>query len=303
MNNIDKTTDKHSFIVRPVKEEDFSDILKISKDIWEGYDYLPKVFHAWLQEPGLFVGAQDPLTNELIAVSRVALLHDGSAWLGGLRVRPDYQGKGISHLMIQAQINYALEMLHQGSIQRIACATFIKNEASKHLCLSYGMQIKQTFQLLSWSKACSPRPLQVEPWDPGWEEIKALPYFKDTEGLIVQFFKMQHISKTWWEQSKKDFQLFKINSTRGWIDQSQEPHCVVLEPTADSLHNWLQFANEKFSEESSTVILPKAKLIEELKQTHLEAWSDWEPDCFYFVYETPKNQGDGYLVTQNPQAL
>jgi RimJ/RimL family protein N-acetyltransferase len=287
MNKISTSTDKYGFIVRPVQEQDYPDILKISKDIWEGYDYLPKVFHAWLRQPGLFIGVQDPITNELIAVSRVALLHDGTAWLGGLRVRPDYQGRGISHLMIQAQINYALEKLLQGSVQRIACATFIKNEASKHLCLSYGMQIKQTFLLLSWSKACMLRPLQVEPWHPSWEEIEALPYFKDTKQVIVQFFKMQQISQAWWEQSKKDFQLFKINGARGWIDQSQEPHCVVLEPTATSLHDWLQFANEKLSEEASTVILPKARLIDELKQTQLEAWSNWEPDCFYFVYESP----------------
>lgn len=279
------TSDMPHFIVRKVEEKDYSDVLKISKDIWEGNDYLPKVFHTWLHQTGLFIGVEDLSNKELVAVSHVALLHDGSAWLGGLRVRPDHQGKGISRMLINAQLNYALEKLHEGTVKRIACTTFIKNEASKHLCLSYGMQIKRAYLLLSWNKECKPRSLQVEPWDPSWEEIEALPYFKDTEGLIVQFFKMQHISKTWWEQSKKDFQLFKVNGTRGWIEQSQEPHCVVLVPTADSLHDWLQFASERLGEEASTVILPKTKLVEELKQSSLEAWSDWEPDCLYFVYE------------------
>lgn len=280
-NNIDKP----GFMVRRVEEKDYSDVLKISKEIWDGHDYLPKVFHTWLHQAGLFIGVENLSNKELVAVSHVALLHDGSAWLGGLRVRLDHQGKGISRLMINAQLSYALEKLREGSVKRIACTTFIENEASKHLCLSYGMQIKQSYLLLSWNKDCKPRPLQVEPWEPSWEEIEALPYFNDSDRLIIQFFKMQEISQGWWEQSKKDFQLFKVNGTRGWIEQSQEPHCIVLEPTASSIHDWLQFASERLGEEASTVILPKPKLVEELKQSTLEAWSEWEPDCLYFVYE------------------
>jgi GNAT superfamily N-acetyltransferase len=283
------SSNQTDYIVRPVEESDYSDVVKISKDIWEGNDYLPKIFHTWLNQAGLFIGVEDRSSKELVAVSHVALLHDGSAWLGGLRVRPDHQGKGISHLMIKAQLEYAMEKLHQGSVKQIACAIFTKNEASKHLCLSYGMQIKQSYLLLSWKKDCKPRPLQVEPWEPSWEEIEALPYFRDSEGLIIQFFKMQKISQAWWEQSKKDFQLFKVNGTRGWIEQSQEPHCIVLEPSVSSIHDWLQFASERLEEEASTVILPKPKLVEELKQSALEAWSNWEPDCLYFVYE-PKNK-------------
>lgn len=285
MIKINTATTNHDFIIRPVQEKDYPDILKISKDIWEGHDYLPKVFNDWIKQPGLFVGAEDSTTHELVAVSHVSLLHDGTAWIGGLRVRTDYQGKGISHLMIKAQLDYAIEKLRQGSVQRIACSTFAKNEPSKHLCLSYGLAIKKAYLLLSWNKACAPRPLHVEPWHPTWEEIEALPYFKETDQNIIQFFKMQKISKAWWEDSKKDFQLFKVNGVPGWIDQSHEPHCIVLEPNKDSLHDWLQFAYERLGDDASTIILPKASLIEELKQTCLEAWSDWVPDCLYYVYE------------------
>ncbi|EPZ61258.1 acetyltransferase, GNAT family domain protein [[Clostridium] sordellii ATCC 9714] len=38
-------------------DEDYNDIVDISKNIWDGNDYLPKVFYKWVNEKdGCFLG-------------------------------------------------------------------------------------------------------------------------------------------------------------------------------------------------------------------------------------------------------
>ena len=40
-----------SLIIREYKESDYEDILEISKHIWEGSDYLPKLIHEFVKNP------------------------------------------------------------------------------------------------------------------------------------------------------------------------------------------------------------------------------------------------------------
>lgn len=43
--------DYSKLIFRKLKPEDLPQVKEISKDIWDGQDYIPKVFHAWLKDP------------------------------------------------------------------------------------------------------------------------------------------------------------------------------------------------------------------------------------------------------------
>lgn len=125
---------------------------------------------------------------------------------------------------------------------------------------------------------------KIESWEPSWEEIRSMPYFQETDNHIIQFFMVQKISEIWWEKSKNEFQYFKVNGARGWLDHGHEPHCVILDPSKDSILDWLQFASSQFGEKANTIIYPNPKRVEELKTTKIEVWSNWVPDCLYFVY-------------------
>jgi RimJ/RimL family protein N-acetyltransferase len=273
-------------IIRSLRHEDYDDILKISKEIWDGEDYLPRVFHHWVDAPGILLGIEDPLSHEVVTVAHVALLPDKSAWFEGLRVRSDFRGQGLSRKIMQVQMEYALEKLHKGSVARIASTTFIENETSIHLSLSSGFKRKGSYLFLTWNpKDTSIDSLRIEPWKPAWEEIRSIPYFQETDDRIIQFFMVQKISEAWWEKSKTLFQFYKVNGARGWLDLGHEPHCVALDPSKDSILNWLQFASSRFGNDASTIIYPNPSRIEELKTTKVRPWSDWVPDCLYFVYE------------------
>ena len=78
--------------LRIISAGDYDDIKDISKDIWEGDDYLPQVFHDWVQDKGMFLGAVDKEKQKVVATGKLSILHDGTGWLEGLRVHKDYRG-------------------------------------------------------------------------------------------------------------------------------------------------------------------------------------------------------------------
>lgn len=74
---------------RRLTHNDYEDIVDISKDIWDGTDYLPLVFHEWVDDGGCFLGAVDIEKKKVIGVGKFSILHDKSGWLEGLRVHKD----------------------------------------------------------------------------------------------------------------------------------------------------------------------------------------------------------------------
>ncbi len=118
------------FIYREIREEDYEDILEICRPIWEGADYLPKAFHKWLKEEGLFIGVVDAAKNQVVGTGRLSILPDGSGWLEGLRVHEGFRGRKLARGIIEKLFKEAKEMLKNGDIERIAFATHISNTES-----------------------------------------------------------------------------------------------------------------------------------------------------------------------------
>jgi GNAT superfamily N-acetyltransferase len=274
------------FQVRALMHHDYDDIHRIAIENWEGEDYLPHVFYKWLEDPGLLIGIEETHINQIVALAHVALLPDGTAWLEGLRVRSDFRNLGLSKIMMEHQIDYAKDLLHKGTITRIASSTYIKNDISIHLSISHGFRLYGSYLILTWNPdGDMEEAVDIHPWDPTWDEIISLPYFSDTKQHIIQFFQVQQANEKWWNETKGDLSFFIINGFKGWIDERVEPHCVVLEPTRDSIINWLHFTSFRIGKDASTVIYPKDALVEDLKKTNLLPWTDWIPDCLYFVYD------------------
>jgi len=65
------------------------------KDIWDGHDYIPRVWDEWLRdkEAKMFVVLAD---GKQVGMNRVRFLEDGSAWFEGARVHPRFRGMGLA---------------------------------------------------------------------------------------------------------------------------------------------------------------------------------------------------------------
>ncbi|XP_023685019.1 histidine N-acetyltransferase-like isoform X1 [Paramormyrops kingsleyae] len=82
-------------------EEDFEEILSISKDIYGGLDYLPSRYGAWLQDPHRMVILARK-QGKVIALQSVCVIDDGqTALVEGLRVAPQERGKGVARVLLK----------------------------------------------------------------------------------------------------------------------------------------------------------------------------------------------------------
>ena len=85
-------------VIRPARTEDRAALEAIAAQIWEGDDYLPRVFDEWLADPhgGFFVAE---LHGQVIGAAKISRLSEGEWWLQGLRVDPAYQRQGIGRVL------------------------------------------------------------------------------------------------------------------------------------------------------------------------------------------------------------
>ncbi|MFW9999197.1 MAG: GNAT family N-acetyltransferase [Candidatus Hodarchaeota archaeon] len=131
---------------RELIHEDIPAIKDISKDIWEGNDYIPYVIEEWLQEKdcmnyGTF---KDENKTELIGFGRVKLYNKEIAWLEGGRIKVSYQGQGIGKL----QLNYAIEYSKKMGAKVAQYDTGSKNFASISLAKKFGFKQKKCMDLV-----------------------------------------------------------------------------------------------------------------------------------------------------------
>ncbi len=91
---------------RRAAEQDRATIEYIASKTWDGDDYLADIFDKWLVDPH---GAFNVMTyrDAVVATSKLTKLGEGEWWMEGLRVHPDYQGRGLARIMHHYIVNQA----------------------------------------------------------------------------------------------------------------------------------------------------------------------------------------------------
>ena len=85
-------------LIRPARASDKAPLMSFIKDIWNGHDYIPEVWDDWIRDRSakMFVIEAD---GRQVGMNRVRFLQDGSAWFEGVRIHPDFRGKGLASLL------------------------------------------------------------------------------------------------------------------------------------------------------------------------------------------------------------
>ena len=122
---------------RELTDEDIPAIKDISKDIWDGEDYIPHVIDEWLHDENCmnYGTFRDKNKTELIGFGRVKLYNKDIAWLEGGRIKVSYQGQGIGKL----QLGYAVEYAAKSGVKVAQYDTGSDNIASISLAKFYGL--------------------------------------------------------------------------------------------------------------------------------------------------------------------
>ena len=91
--------------VRPATVADREAVLAISRQIWEGHDYVQQFFDRWILDGGMLVGE---IRGRVIGFGKMTELAPGELWLEGLRVDPGKGGRGLgrelSHRILYAAL-------------------------------------------------------------------------------------------------------------------------------------------------------------------------------------------------------
>jgi GNAT superfamily N-acetyltransferase len=89
--------------LRPIRAADRERVVEISRDIWDGHDYLPRVFDDWLADAGAAFQAAE-LDGVVVGVQRLRPIAPGLVWYEGLRVASTHRRQGLARAMLASAI-------------------------------------------------------------------------------------------------------------------------------------------------------------------------------------------------------
>ena len=94
--------------IRPARPSDKAPLMSFIREVWGGHDYIPYVWDWWLKDRTgrMFVVEVDGVP---VGMNRVRFLEDGSAWFEGVRVHPDFRGKGLATMLGENSMKVAME--------------------------------------------------------------------------------------------------------------------------------------------------------------------------------------------------
>jgi GNAT superfamily N-acetyltransferase len=92
--------------LRPVRPADFERVVELTRDIWDGHDYLPTVFDAWVSDSGAAFQAAE-VEGLVVGLQRLRPYAEGLVWYEGLRVASTHRRQGIARSMLASAIDEA----------------------------------------------------------------------------------------------------------------------------------------------------------------------------------------------------
>ena len=97
------TSDLGDLVIRPVRPADRERVRELTSDIWEGRDYIPRVFDDWVAEASAAFQAVE-LDGVVVGVQRTRPYAEGLVWYEGLRVASSHRRRGIARSMLESAI-------------------------------------------------------------------------------------------------------------------------------------------------------------------------------------------------------
>ena len=94
--------------IRPVRPADRDRVVELTKDIWNGHDYLPAVFDDWVGDSASSFQALE-VDGEVVGLQRLRPYAPGLVWYEGLRIATTHRRRGLARAMLESAIAEARE--------------------------------------------------------------------------------------------------------------------------------------------------------------------------------------------------
>lgn len=122
-------------VCRPALPKDTPDVIELTNTIWEGHDYVPKVWDEWLMDPlGLLAVAE--FGGRVVGLVKLTRQDSEEWWLEGLRVHPKFEGRRIASRLH----DYLLDYWQRNCNGVLRLATASNRLQVQHLCERTGFR-------------------------------------------------------------------------------------------------------------------------------------------------------------------
>lgn len=146
--------------IRPARPEDRAAMERICAHTWDSGDYIQEIWDDWLAgEDGLLLVAE--LGGQVVSLNKVTIQPAGQIWLEGMRVDPEYRGRGIASRCLDWNLAFARER----GARVVRLATGSHNTAVHLMTARVGMDHVGTYIL----RTAEPLPGGLRPAIPGTE--------------------------------------------------------------------------------------------------------------------------------------
>jgi GNAT superfamily N-acetyltransferase len=95
-------------VIRPVRPGDRERVIQLTRDVWDGHDYVPRVFDDWVSDAGAAFQAIE-LDGVVVGLQRLRPYASGLVWYEGLRVASTHRRQGLARTMLTSAIAEARE--------------------------------------------------------------------------------------------------------------------------------------------------------------------------------------------------
>jgi GNAT superfamily N-acetyltransferase len=178
-----RSSDLYVVVCRPALPMDTQDVMDLTKEIWDGHDYVPYVWQRWLADAhGILAVAE--YGGRVVGLANLAWKGSNEWWSQGLRVHPEFQGQGIASRLHE----YILDAWQttRGGVLRLATSS--ARLPVHHLCQRTGFTRRGEYRVYfapSLSDKKAPfRPLLLSEAPTAVEYARRSPLFALSNALI-----------------------------------------------------------------------------------------------------------------------
>ena len=133
------------FHIRSATPDDKAEVLEFTRNTWDHGDYIQWVYDLWMSdEAGRFLVAVDRPSGRIAAIDKLSVRRPGEAWFEGLRVHPDFRGRGLSGTL---QL-YMIDEAHRLGARVIRFLTLVNNVAVHRIAYRDGFSMR--FVVRNW---------------------------------------------------------------------------------------------------------------------------------------------------------
>jgi N-acetylglutamate synthase-like GNAT family acetyltransferase len=126
---------------RKAQIDDKKYITEISNATWGGNDYLKNIFEKWMHEKNSDFSVLEE-DGKVIGTIKLTYLQDKEYWLEGLRIHPDYQGRGYAKYLT---VEY-LKKIKNFDFNLVGMATFYTSK-SVDIVKKYGFKLLNSLKI------------------------------------------------------------------------------------------------------------------------------------------------------------